>query len=109
MEIDELYRIIGENIRRKRIEKGLSQEQLSEKAGITPSFLSDIENNKKQASLKTLFAIANGLSVPIEELLTAYFCEKGVSLQDVLKALNDCRRSTNHLFDILEKLAKDTF
>ena len=43
----ELGNLYGENIRKIRQEKGLSQESLSEKAEISPGFLSEIENHKK--------------------------------------------------------------
>ena len=51
--------------------KGLSQEQLAEKAGISMGFLSQVEapNMAVGISLTTLFAIAEALGVPPAKLL----------------------------------------
>lgn len=37
-----------------RLEKGLNQEELAEKAGTTKSYISKIENNIKEARISTL-------------------------------------------------------
>lgn len=51
MDITELNRTYIQNIKRLRLQKNLSQETLAEKADISPSFLSDIENGKKMGFL----------------------------------------------------------
>ena len=55
-------------IRRKR---GMTQEQLAEKAGLSTGFISQIEapNLSVSISLPTLFAIAKALEVPAYRLL----------------------------------------
>jgi DNA-binding XRE family transcriptional regulator len=45
---------IGALIHDKRIELGMTQEQLAEKAGTTKSYISKIENNIKEARISTL-------------------------------------------------------
>lgn len=51
--------------------KGLSQEQLAERAGISIGFLSQIEapNMAVGLSLATIFAIADALEIPASKLL----------------------------------------
>jgi len=51
--------------------KGLSQEQLAERAGISIGFLSQVEapNMAVGISLATLFAIAKALDVPPSKIL----------------------------------------
>lgn len=53
--------------------RGMSQEQLAEKANISRSLLSIIEapNTANSFSLKTLFDIADALNVAPSDLLTA--------------------------------------
>ena len=65
----ELGNLYGENIRKIRQEKGLSQESLSEKAEISPGFLSEIENHKKTGTFDTFAKIADALNVEQYELL----------------------------------------
>lgn len=59
---------VGENLRRIRLAKELSQEALAHDAGIAPSFLSQIENGKRSATITTLDVLVKALKVPITEL-----------------------------------------
>ena len=45
---------IGAMIHEARLQKGMTQEQLAEKAGTTKSYISKIENNIKEARFSTL-------------------------------------------------------
>lgn len=45
---------IGALIQGTRLEMGMTQEQLAEKAGTTKSYISKIENNIKEARISTL-------------------------------------------------------
>lgn len=60
---------LGARIRALRTEKKLSQKQLAEKAGISNTYLSDIEIGRTNPSLKTLLKIAEALSVEAAQLL----------------------------------------
>ena len=52
-------------IRKIRIEKNLTQEELSQKSGISES---EIENNLKMPTILTLCKLAEALEVDISEL-----------------------------------------
>lgn len=63
------------HIRRERLRKGLSLNELSKKTGIAISYLSDIEAGKREnLSIKKLCKIAEVLNVDVTEL---FDCEKG--------------------------------
>jgi transcriptional regulator with XRE-family HTH domain len=60
---------IGRNIAKLRQAKGLKQKQLAEKAGISVSYLSRIEEGScPQPHIKTLSRIAFALGLGINEL-----------------------------------------
>lgn len=61
---------IGENVKAIRKEKKLTQSELAEEMGISRSYLSDIENNRKNPSIKTLTSLANKLDVSVVYLMT---------------------------------------
>ncbi|MGE5255139.1 MAG: helix-turn-helix domain-containing protein [Hyphomicrobiales bacterium] len=61
---------ICSRIKQLRIQKGWSQDQLSEKAGFTKSYLSQIENHKKEPPISTLNKIAYALELDVLELIT---------------------------------------
>lgn len=51
-----------------REHRGLTQEALAEKAGISKAYLCQIETRKRVGVLKTLKAIASSLAVSVTEL-----------------------------------------
>ena len=66
-----LYEDFGRRVRQQRIALQMTQEKLSERAGISLSFLGHIERGTRVASLETLVAICNTLNVTPEYLLSA--------------------------------------
>jgi len=70
MENELNYQALGLKIREIRKSRNLSQEKLSELAGISPNYLSRVETfNGGVVSLPTLVKIANILSVSMDYLL----------------------------------------
>lgn len=67
----EKYRQIGLKIAYYRKLRGLTQEELAEKAGLTPAFVGHLEapNISKALSLDTLFQIAEILDIPAYKFL----------------------------------------
>ena len=63
------YVSIGQNIKKFRVEKGLTQNKLGEKSGIEPSNISHIERGATKVSLPTLVSIANALDVSLDEII----------------------------------------
>jgi len=60
---------IGENIRKYRRKRNLTQKQLGELFELSNTYLSDIENNRTNPSIKTLKKVAKALEVSYIELL----------------------------------------
>lgn len=60
---------LGDNIRRIRLERGLTQVELSKKLKVDRSYVSNVEQGKKNPTLTTMEKIANVLGVSTEELL----------------------------------------
>jgi DNA-binding XRE family transcriptional regulator len=52
-----------------REHRGLTVEALAVQAGISKAFLSQIENGKRQGTVKTLKALAAALRLPLEVLI----------------------------------------
>ena len=67
----EQYRQIGLKIAYYRKLRGLTQEELAERVGVTPAFIGHLEapNISKALSLDTLFDIAAVLEVPPHKFL----------------------------------------
>jgi len=60
---------IGDKIRNRRRELGLSLRELAEQVGLTASFLSQIERNLASPSLNSLYKISQALELPLFHLL----------------------------------------
>lgn len=63
------YALIGTRIKRIRKSQKLTQERLSEIAGISPQHMSQIESAKTKLSLPTLINICNALNVSADKIL----------------------------------------
>ena len=59
----------GDRIRAIREKRGLTQDQLADKAKISTGFLSDVENGKRNVSSENLLKIANSLGASADYLL----------------------------------------
>jgi len=61
---------VGERIRKRRNELGWTQDALAQKAGVSKSFLSDLENGKRNVGADTLYDIARALSLSLDYLMS---------------------------------------
>jgi len=60
----------GEHVRKLRKSKGLSQDQVAANSkSLTKATISDIENGKRNPEFTTIIDLANGLNVPLAELV----------------------------------------
>ena len=64
-----LYEDFGRRVRQQRIALQMTQEKLSERAGISLSFLGHIERGTRKASLDTVIKLCNALQVSPSILL----------------------------------------
>lgn len=60
---------IGNNIKKLRNQKGLTQKELAEKCNLSRSYLADLERDRYNPSLESLKLIANSLGVSLSFLL----------------------------------------
>ncbi|AFK87733.1 transcriptional regulator, XRE family [Thermoanaerobacterium phage THSA-485A] len=75
---------IGENIKKIRLAKFISQKDLSDKICISRSYLADIENNRYNPSIKTLNKIAKALNVKISDILEEETLERETKIPEPL-------------------------
>ena len=59
----------GEIIRKKRLEKNLSQEDFAELVGVHRTYIGMLERAEKNITLLNIEKIANALNISIAELL----------------------------------------
>ena len=60
---------IGERLRERRHELGLSLRELADRLGVSPSLISQIERGRANPSVSTLYALVAELGVSLDEML----------------------------------------
>lgn len=108
-DLDLDYKAIGKRIKAARIKKGVTQDVIAERIGITPQHMSNVETANSKVSLATLVMIANELDVSFDELLCDTLnISKAVYDKEVQELLEDCSTyEVRVLVDIL-KTTKET-
>jgi transcriptional regulator with XRE-family HTH domain len=65
----DMRRLVGRNLARIRVAKGLTQEALAERSGFSQQYLSGLEQGRRNPTIVTVYEIAQALSVDYLELL----------------------------------------
>jgi len=63
-------KIVGRNVRKFRLQRGMTQEQLGFEAGIDRTYVGGIERGERNPSLMVMARIADTLSMPLVKLLS---------------------------------------
>lgn len=99
---------IGENIKKIRKEKRLTQKQLGDKCGINEANIRKYENGKQNPKIETSIKIADALGVSLSELdprgyksrinnfIDSYFDEEASHLQELVNNINYLSGYTFH-------------
>lgn len=71
--MSEIAMMLGKRIRELRRERGISQEELSFKAGISAAHLGQIERAVKKPTVETIGKLAVALEVPVTALFSSEY------------------------------------
>lgn len=67
MSAGKLLRVVGEQIRASRVDAGLTQRELGERAGIVGKYVSEIERGTRDVPLSTVWAVVErGLQLQLD-------------------------------------------
>lgn len=76
--------ILGERIRAIRKSKKMSQERLAELSGLHPTYISDVERGKVNASIYSCFVITEALNITFLELVGTQTNKKTIEIENDL-------------------------
>ncbi len=65
-----LREVIGDVLRRARVEQGRTLREVSDSARVSLGYLSEVERGRKEASSELLGAICGALEVPLSRVLS---------------------------------------
>ena len=64
-----LRQVVGEELRRRRMDQGRTLRDVSTSARVSLGYLSEVERGQKEASSELLAAICGALEVPLSEVM----------------------------------------
>ncbi len=61
-------KFLGQRLRALRKQRGLSQERLGERSGLSGKFIGEVERGEKSISIDSLYRVSVALDVPLRDL-----------------------------------------
>lgn len=108
-EAKEFSKLVTLRIRELRLQKKMSQIELSEKIGMNPLYISNLERKFINPGIKNIYKVAIGLDMSICELLDidTEVDSKDmamIKLKHIIESLSD--EQANEVVNIVESIAK---
>jgi transcriptional regulator with XRE-family HTH domain len=66
----DMRKLVGRNVRLFREERGLTQEQLSERSGFSQQYISTLEVGRRNPTVITVYELAQALGVDFLDLVS---------------------------------------
>jgi transcriptional regulator with XRE-family HTH domain len=73
----DMRKLVGKNVRRIRIERGLTQEEFAERSGFSQQYISDLERGRRNPTIVSLYELALALDTTPVVLLEPDGSETG--------------------------------
>ena len=107
--MSEIATIVGQRLRLRRQELGYSQELTSEKAGLHPTYIGQVERGEKNATIESIEKICIALDLPLEDLFNKIITTN--SKQKIAQKCYDLiisqpKEDQENLYTLLEYLIK---
>jgi len=61
-------KFLGQRLRALRKQRGLSQERLGDRAGLSGKFIGEVERGEKSISIDSLYRVSVALEIPLRDL-----------------------------------------
>lgn len=92
------YADMGQRIRKRRIQLGITQDELARQMGVSLSFIGHLERGTRKASIDTLVALSNTLSISTDSLLAASINRSPDALEEILHLEPEQRAAMSEVF-----------
>lgn len=104
------YKIIGERIRKARVDSNLTQENLAEKLDVSVAFVSRIECGTTHINLTRLSEICSILNIDEGQIINGVSTDSKNYLSDEFnELLKTCPKETQKLiYDVAKLIIKDS-
>ena len=107
MNLDIDYKAIGLRIKAARVQKGLTQSNISKLTGLSTPHISNIETGNTKLGLPTIIHLANVLDVSVDELLCDNIHRsEQIYCHELSDLLEGCSVDELHIISELVKVIK---
>jgi transcriptional regulator with XRE-family HTH domain len=65
----DMRKLVGQNVRRIRLERGLTQEQFCDLSGFSQQYVSGLETGRRNPTVVTIYELAKALGVSHVDLV----------------------------------------
>lgn len=100
---------IGKRLRKRRTDLGYSQELTSEKAGLHPAYIGQVERGEKNPTIESLEKICNALQYPMEDLfyqINAFDSQDTTAQKCYELIIEQPKTEHKQLYNILDAIIK---
>ena len=66
--VKHVRRTLGDRLRNLRKERGLSQQRLGQRSGLSGKFIGEVERGEKSVSVDSLYHVSVALDIPLRDL-----------------------------------------
>jgi len=102
-------RALGETIKTLRKQRGMTQEQLAERAELHPTYIAKLESGERFPSLETLIELAGALDIPLSSIVKSLEPKKDLEVVRDADRYPDSRASSGTQEDpVREELLEET-
>lgn len=102
------YSLIGQKIKIKRQESGMTQEELAEACNISYSYVGHIERGSRNLSLSTAIKISQVLSMSLDYLLLDAIPTENALINSIFSEVgNHDKKQVEKFFNIIKILAEN--
>ncbi|WP_454962467.1 helix-turn-helix domain-containing protein [Eggerthia catenaformis] len=63
------YENFGQRIKQLRLDKGFTQQEVATELGVTPGYISNVENNRTAMSIQTMVLFAKMIDITLDYLV----------------------------------------
>jgi transcriptional regulator with XRE-family HTH domain len=65
----DMRKLVGQNVKRIRQDRGLTQEELAERSGFSQQYISGLEQGRRNPTIVSIYELATALGVSHMELV----------------------------------------
>ena len=87
----------GSSLRRAREKREYTREQIAERAGISPRFVSAIENDRRKPSLDALIRLVHAIGASFDEVLAPQSIPKDYTTDRIKRLITQCSQRDQEL------------